>query len=304
VPRTSKDATKPTARRKREVPIEMSIVIGARAAERDADACLAALEPQIRPGVEVILVEDATSQKQRPDWVRREVRPGGLVPELWATGIAGARGRVLALTAATVVPDPDWVDRMLVAHTNGVAAVGGAIEPGAGMGAVDWAVYFCRYAPYMLPFSGGDAVDVAGDNASYRIDALQPYRGMFADAFWEPFIHAPMRRDGLRLEVRPEIVVRQATGMRFGAFSRQRYAHGRIYGEMRSAGSSRGRVLATAPAAVIVPILMTARVARHVARRGRLRGRFAASLPLVLWFYACWAAGELAGRLRAAGRSS
>lgn len=302
--RAPSNKKKPTSRRPRAVPIEMSVVIGARRSERDAGACLAALASQVRPGVEVILVEDAPSEATAPEWVRRLVRPGGLVPELWSAGIAEARGRVLALTAATVVPEPDWVERMLGAHTDGAAAVGGAIEPAAGMGAVDWAVYFCRYAPYMLPFSSGDAVDVAGDNASYRMDSLEPYRGMFADAFWEPFIHRPMRRDGLRLEVRPEIVVRQATGMRFRGFSRQRFAHGRVYGRLRSAGASRLSVLASAPSAVVVPFLMTARAARQVFRRGRLRGRFLLSAPLVLWFYTCWAAGELAGRLRAAGRQA
>ncbi|MGH9266661.1 MAG: hypothetical protein ACRD0D_00610 [Acidimicrobiales bacterium] len=53
----------------------------------------------------------------------------------------------------------------------------------------------------------------------------------------------------------------------------------------------------------MVPFLMAFRAGRHVFRKGRNRARFMAALPLVVWFYGWWAAGELAGCLQVARRA-
>jgi hypothetical protein len=282
----------------------MTVVVGARRSEGSPDACLAALAREVRPGVEVILAADAPEvvPAEPPAWLRAEVVPGALVPELWAAGIARARGPLVGLLAATVVPDPGWVEAMLGAHADGVAGVGGPVEPGPGMRFVDWAVCFTRYAAAMLPLPAGAAPDVAGDNACYRAEVLAAYRDRYREGFFEPFVHRAMRADGHALLVRPDVVVRHRAGARIGAFSRQRFAHGRVHGEMRSRGEPPWRVAVGCLTAPLVPVLMATRAARHVAARRRHRARFVAALPLVLWFYVSWAAGELAGRIRALRR--
>lgn len=278
----------------------LSVVIGSRARESPSSLCLAAMTEQRRDGVEVILVEDEPAATAVPDWVVRVSRPGGLVPELWAEGLRHASGDLIALTATTVVPDPDWIERTLRAHESGAAGVGGPIEPSPGLRMVDWAAYFCRYAPYMLPIVDGEALEVAADNVSYRGEVLRRYSDLYELGFWEPFVHHAMRGDGHELRVGSERIVRQAPGMSGTRFCRQRFAHGKANGKRRSTGCSRRRILQESLTAPLVPALMTVRVARSVFAKGRLRWRFIATAPMILVFYSAWAAGELAGRLSAA----
>ena len=281
----------------------LSIVVGSRAADGGAAACLAALHGQAAPGVEVLLVEDAPEPSLDAGVSRRLVVPGALVPELWAEGIRQATGRLVGLLAGGVVPDPDWVALTLELHKGGAAAFGGAVEPGAGMRLVDWAVYFCRYAPYMRPVPADADLEIPADNASYDGDILRRYAHLYEDAFFEPFVHRAMRADGCELRFDPSRAVRVARGAGAAAFCRQRFRHGREHGRLRSAGLPRAAVLASAATAPLVPLVMTLRAARQVAARRRHVARFAAVAPLVLGFYTCWAAGELLGRLAvAAGR--
>lgn len=279
----------------------LSVVIASRSVERPPHDCVAAVLAQADGSgqhIEVILVDDGATRIEVPPGVNRIVAPDCLVPELWAEGLRHASGELVALLASTVVPDPEWMAQVLASHSDGQVAVGGAIEPGRQLGVVDWAVYFCRYSAYMLPLAGGPASDFAGDNASYRREVLDRYRHLYERAFSEPFVHRAMLADGLRLHITPDRIVRHVGGTTARQFRRQRYRHGRDYGELRSTGEHEvpGAVRAGATA-VLVPGLLTLRAAITVARKGRSRGRFVAAAPLMAYFYSWWAAGELAGRL-------
>jgi hypothetical protein len=277
----------------------VTIVVGVRSSEVDPTSCLASIRSQLRPGVELIVVGDTEG-----DWTGGDgsslTRVGGLVPELWARGLEVARGSLVALTAGSVVPEPDWVVRLLSMRDRDAAVVGGAIEPSRALGPTDWAVYFCRYTPYMLPLSADTDLEVPGDNAVYRRDVLDEHRDLFADAFWEPFIHRVLRHQGHRLTLDSDLVVRQAPGMSLRGFLRQRFRHGLAHGRMRSAGLSRRRILTEALTVPLVPPLMVARAGRNVVRRRRHLARFILSLPMLTLFTTSWALGEFVGRLRAA----
>ena len=56
-------------------------------------------------------------------------------------------------------------------------------------------------------------------------------------------------------------------------------------------------LLPTPPISLLV---LVQRAGREVARRRRHIGPFVAALPLIVWFYACWTAGETAGLLAGA----
>src|SRR5216683_3197838 len=73
--------------------------------------------------------------------------------------------------------------------------------------AVDWAVYFCRYSQYMLPFERGPVREIAGDNASYKRTHIERYRHVWRNGFWELAIHAELRKAGLPLLLVPSVVV-------------------------------------------------------------------------------------------------
>lgn len=278
----------------------LSIVVGARSSEHPADACLDALSDQLRDGVEVILVEDEDSGAARRYEVRHVLRPRGLVPELWAEGIRHASGELVGLLPSTAAPDADWVDRTLELHAGGAAGVGGAVEPGGDLGVADWAVYFLRYSPYMLPVAPDEVLEIPGDNASYRADVLARYRHVYEEAFWEPAVHRVMRADGHQLRFSPLRVVRQLPGANIAAFCRQRFTHGRAHGRQRSAGLGRAQILGASLTAPLVPPLITLRAARAVLAKRRNGARFLVAAPLILYFSCWWATGELVGRLEVA----
>lgn len=275
-----------------------SVVVAAPRGEGDPRRCLEALEDQ-RHGRQVeIIVVDHGGECAYPAGVLRLSSPGGLVPHLWARGLAEATGEVVAITIARLVPDDSWLDQICAgAGSSEFAAVGGAIEPGPGFTMVDWAAYFCRYAPYMLPIAVPEALEVPGDNAAYRREVLVRYRHVWTDGFWEPFVHRAMKADGNRLAVTPELVARVAPGMRNRPFARQRFQHGRAHGRLRAQGRGPGEALRALLSAPLVPALMGTRAARIVWAKRRHRARFVLASPLILWYYAWWAAGELVGRL-------
>lgn len=282
----------------------VSVVVGARSGEADVTPLLQALEPQLDDDVEVVLVTDARWPPAGvPDGVRVLHRPGALVPELWAAGLREVRGTVVALTAGTLRPAPDWVDRaraFALTAPPGVAAAGGAFDGSVTDGAVDRAVLYCRYSPFLAPLPSGVVHDVPGDNALYRMDVLRRYEPAWRDGFWEPFVHVHLRRDGFLLTADGSLLVQQVSGLRLRGVLRQRYRHGRVHGRRRSTGSP-ARVRAAAATAPLVPLLMTARALRAAWRRPDHRRSSASSTPLLLLLYSAWAAGELRGRLDVAG---
>lgn len=278
----------------------VSVVIGAGARTPALASCLAALEPQ-RTGVEVLVVEAEPAPPElraRFPWAQFLVRPGAIVPELWREGIDASRGPIVALTIACMEPAPDWIDTIRAQHEHH-DAVAGAIDPGARLRLRDWAEYFCRYAPDMLPFDGRANPAIPGDNASYKRGLLERTRELYRDGFWEPVVNGALERQGVVLWHAPELVVRQGRSAGLPAFVRQRLRHGAGHGSQRGAHFGVLRNLAGVVGAPLVPALISVRILRHVRRRRRLRARALSAMPLILLFNAAWALGEARGHLAA-----
>lgn len=260
--------------------------------------CLSALESQ-RTRAEVLVMEAQPSSqglRARFPWARFQAGAGALVPELWRDGIGLARGRIVSLTIAQMIPAPDWIDATIRAHQEH-DAVGGAIDPGPGLRRVDWAEYFCRYARDMAPFEPNDRDDLAGDNASYKRTLLLEEREHLRDGFWEPVIHPVLRGRGVALWHTPVMLVRQGRSNGFAAFARQRTKHGRLYAHQRGPGFTRARHAAGIIGSPAVPFLMTWRVLRNVFAKRRFRAQAIASLPLVFALNAVWAFAEARGHV-------
>lgn len=219
-----------------------------------------------------------------------------LVPEQWRDGIDDANGEIVCLTISVMRPSSDWLEAAWRLSRD-ADAVGGAIEPGDGLRLRDWAEYFCRYARDMLPFATRETVELPGDNAVYRRDALTATHDVFREGFWELEVNRALRDKGYRLVHSPELVVHQGRSAGFGAFVRQRLAHGRIYGRQRGARFSTARNAAGIPAAAFVPFVLLTRTYRQVLSRRRLRLRLIAATPALLAFDIAWAVGEAAGHV-------
>ena len=274
----------------------LSVVVGARGPEAALEGFLASIAPQ-RGDAEVLVCESSPSSqalRERFAWARFIAGDGGLVPHLWRDGIDSSHGRMVALTNATMQPAPDWL-QSLKHELDRHDVVSGAIEPGTNLRLTDWAEYFCRYSPHMLPFEGRPSADLPADNAAYRRECLESTSDLYREGFWEPAIHQRLASEGARLWQSPRVVVRQGRSAGFRAFVGQRLAHGRAYGAERGAELSAVQNLVRVLAAPLVVAVMTVRMAREIQSRRRLRRRFVFALPALLAFNLAWAAGEAIG---------
>jgi glycosyltransferase involved in cell wall biosynthesis len=264
--------------------------------------CLKAIENQrTDASIEVVVVDNSVDDT--PDIIRREFPNAKfieadrhkLIPELWGIGISESTGDCLALTTTHFVPSETWTREILKAHQRPHSGVGGAIENDANAGIVSWAIYFCRYSPYMLPFAESDVSDFAADNASYKRRDLERVTSSMSDGFWETFVHREMLKEGLSLIKLPDIIVYHQNSFSFSGFKNQRYWHGRQFGTQRAGNISMAKRTALILASPLIPLLYLSRISRRVFARKRNLGKLIAALPILSLFLLSWSLGELSG---------
>lgn len=295
-------AMPPSSRSTDENRPTLSIVVGSNNARASIRDCLSQLERQCTEmDAELIVVDNSTdgtlelAREHFPDVTYFSASDTSYIPELWAVGIRASRGPIIAITTAHCVPADDWLLRILEAHDTPHPGIGGAIENKPGAGLTNWAIYFCRYSSFMLPFPDETVDEIAGDNASYKRSAIERHSDTWEAGFWEPDVHAALREEGHTLRRTPSIVVRHVRSFDFTGFLQNRFWHGRQHGQSRARLVSFPRRLLLIARSPLVPFVLLARVARNVLSRRRHVGVFLASLPLLLVFYLSWTTGEVAG---------
>ncbi|MEO8189927.1 MAG: hypothetical protein ABI682_06260 [Acidobacteriota bacterium] len=268
--------------------VSISLVVAVAAGMNAAQSHLEAFRSQLdMSGDDELLLETAA-----------EAGGSALVPVLWSRGIARARGDVVALTTGSMDPAPGWAQAIRDEMREGIAGVGGAIEPASGLTALDWAVHLCRYSAYLLPFAAHRARTLPGDNAAYRRESIEPLRTLWAGGFWETEIDAALVAAGATLIVTPSIVVRHGRSAGFASFCRNRFRHGRRSGRGRRRAASALLTALRVAGAPLVPFVLLGRIARRAAPRGYTR-QLLMAIPWLLPFLTAWAAGEALGGLRA-----
>ena len=280
----------------------VSVVVASHNARSNIEQCLAALQlARQEHETEIIIVDNSSDgtgdyvAARFPHLTLLRAAQRDLTPRLWEAGIRVASGDLVAITTAHFIVRSDWIGRIVEAHRESYAGIGGAIENEHEGGSVSWAIYFCRYSPFIPPFEAAKVHDFAGDNASYKRSSLQRYEETRRNGFWEAEVHERMVADGLELFLCPQILVSHRKSYSFGTFMAQRFFHGRQFGSKRAARMSlRGRVT-RAFAAPLVPFVMLFRVATRVLKRRRYFAHYLTALPVLLAFFSSWAAGELVG---------
>jgi glycosyltransferase involved in cell wall biosynthesis len=288
---------------------QLSVVVASHNARASIEGCLDALEAQCRhKKVELVVIDNSTDGttemiRKRFPGVRLILQsPGALIPELWGVGIRQSAGEIVALTTAHFIPDKQWLSQTLKAHETPAAAVGGAIENDDSGRLVDWAVYFCRYSPYMLPFKQGFVTEIAGDNASYKREYLNRCQHVWTDGFWEPAVHAELKKAGFQLLLVPSIIIRHKTSFGFCRFMWQRFQHGIQFGGERASRfplSKRMLYVILAPA---IPLVFLMRITQRVLAKRRHLRKFVAAFPILVLFLLAWSFGELVGYLQGPSR--
>jgi hypothetical protein len=188
------------------------------------------------------------------------------------------------------------VDVIRAAHARlDAAGIGGPIEPPPGGRAFGWAVYFLRYSAYLGVRAESAVGDLAGDNASYKREALRAVAAGGDGEFWEQEAHRRLLARGERLVLVPAMRVQQAVAPPPLVFLRQRVRHGRRFGAERARRHGRAWAAAAACASPLVPPVLMGKVIARVVAAGGPVSRLLICLPWLAACAAAWAIGEASG---------
>jgi glycosyltransferase involved in cell wall biosynthesis len=258
------------------------------------------------------VVVDACGQDVRDEIRRRfpgpEVQLVGVpqrlsIPRLRGIGMARARGRMIAILEDHCNVAPGWLRAVERAHENGWQAIGGAVENGSTDRVIDWAVFFCEYARFMLPLDKGVAPEITGNNSVYAREALEQLGAEIDDEVWEGFMHRRLKELGVPFHCDPELVVSHKKAFGFLYFLSQRYHYSRSFAGMRVAGAPTTKRVLYALATGVLPPVLWGRIARTVWAKRRERLRLVKAAPLIFVFTFAWAWGEFVGSLAGPGDS-
>ncbi len=215
-----------------------------------------------------------------------------------AAGLAAASGDLIAILEDRGVPCPDWARNIVLAHAeHPEAVIGGAINNGRDR-ALNWAVYFCDFGRYQLPFERGNRAYVSDVNVCYKRRALEATRSLWYDRYHETTVHWALQRAGESLYLNPDCVVEQMReGLSLGGVLAERVGWGRLFAYTRAREITRGRRLMLGALTPILPVILFARQARLQYQKKVTFAHFMTVFPLVFLLLAAWSLGELKGYL-------
>ena len=282
---------------------DISVIVASKNGQETIEECLTSIEKQKENHLlEIIVVTDnsknGTSQiiKNRFPGVKLiEFSKPALIPELWSAGIEAASGEIIAITIAQCIPASNWVSKIIESLKLPYSAVGGAIENLDTASISDWALYFCRYSNYMPPFDEREVLDMAGDNAAYKRKALEHYKKIIKNGFWENSVNSAMVKDGLKILLTPNIITVYKNSFDIISFSMQRFLHGYNYGQKRSLSFSTLKIFVFLLASPLIPSVYLKRIIQRVLNRNRRKTKLVLSLPILFVFILCWSLGECCG---------
>src|SRR5437879_13406548 len=116
----------------------------------------------------------------------------------------------------------------------------------------------------MFSFPTGVAPEVPGDNESYKRVHIDRCQQVWRHGFWEPTVHAELKKAGFQLLLVPSIIVYHKRSFGFWGFMKQRFQHGRQFGGERAsrlAGPQRVLYVVLSP---VVPGVLLVRIIRQV----------------------------------------
>ena len=219
-----------------------------------------------------------------------------LIDRRRAIGLAAARGDLVGIVEDRGVPRQDWAATALRLHQAlPNLAIGGAVENGRDHW-LNWAVYWCDFGRYQLPFERGPRHYLTDVNVVYKRQALEQTRAIWREKYHEPLVHWALEGAGETLLLTPELVVDQMRdALTVPALLQERFAWGRLFGSLRVHGSSPIRRIGLTVMAPLLPAVLFWRMLRDQVRKGAPPGRLIRVAPAALILLSVWAAGEALG---------
>jgi hypothetical protein len=219
-----------------------------------------------------------------------------LIDRRRAVGLAAATGDLVGVVEDRGVPRPDWAAAAVRLHRAlPNLVIGGAVENGRDHW-LNWAVYWCDFGRYQLPFDRGPRHYLTDVNVVYKRQALEQTRDIWREKYHEPLVHWALESAGETLLLTPELVVDQLRdGLTVTGLLKERLAWGRLFGSLRVRESSRVRRIALTAISPLLPALLFWRLIREQVRKGAPSGRLLRVGPATLALLTAWAAGEALG---------
>lgn len=293
----------------REVPLTVTVIMFT--AEASLVRCLDALLAQKAVDTPELLVPHDDTLVAAPALAARYPRvrflhmQGTRTPaELRAFAAREANGRIIGMLEDHTIPEPDWCARVIEAHEQPRAAVGGAVDKGYAPGrstdsTLNWAVYMTDYSRYMNPMPAGPSHSLTDCNVTYKRSALEPIRDLWRHEFHENLVNGRLHERGEVLWFDPGIVVREYRPLTIAMAVRDRYSFGRLFASTRVVSVPLAKRLVMAGASVIMPPVLAARAARNLLSRRRHRAQIVRCAPALLFVASVWMLGEMVGYLTA-----
>jgi hypothetical protein len=232
------------------------------------------------------------------------VPAGTSVPRMRALGIEASRGEIVALLEDDCVVQPGWLEAALALAASPHVALAGAVEPGEYVRRLDWAVYFCEYARFMLPVPTGGSPPLPGNNMVSRRAALMQPAVRIDGGFQEVFAQSQWLQAGRTTGGSNQMVVKNVNRWPSRQLTAVPFHHGRAYAANRFADRPVAVRLPFALMTIVLPFVKVARLLRETTSRRRLTGRLCQAMPCMLLFTASWSLGEAIGCLAGPGRSA
>lgn len=281
---------------------ELSIVVPAVNGWADLDRCLSALDGErARTSLEVLVPERTgeavrNSATEKYPWAR--IIPVGKdtsIPQMRAIGIDDARSPTVAIIEDHIVVRPGWARAMTDARTAEARVVGGGLVNTATDSVVDWAAWLCEYSHLAGPAPEGRVEGMHGNHTVYDRQLLLDHRAVVQSGKWEDALHDAIRRGGVTLWSRPDIVAGHEKHYTVGEYTTQRFLYSRAYAAMRTKDSGAAKRLVYGLTAFALPPVLLYRIVTRVLRGGLYRSHLVPSLPFLAIFVVSWALGEIAG---------
>lgn len=286
-----------------------SVVVIAYAPANLLTECLNALRTQTQghSNIEVLVVAPAMHMGQPlgevrllvPDFAWIDAPSGYNVAHMRGLGIAKSSAPIVALIEGDCLPSTNYVAQLLV--QNPVAATGGAVEPAHFTRSIDWAAYFCEFAKFLQPLPA-HVNQLPGANVVYRRSALPNPMQLEREGLYETFVNAALGNGDVRAYDSQLVVVNQRTWRTRVAIS-TRYHHGRGFASLRVHQYPIAKRVPYMGLALLLPLVLSARVLTEMWRRRRFVGRSLIVLPWIVVLSCSWALGEFMGYAAGPGSS-
>jgi len=297
--------------RSADAPPDLSIVIASNHSLAELERCLASLVQQSRGQEIEVIVADCGCQDEAirdvkgkyPEILFIRFPENTPLPKLWGAGIERSTGEIIAITDSTCITDANWVSAILDAHTSSHPVIGGAVEIGDCKKWVDWAAYFCEYGHFMQPLKKGAAMELPGNNVSFKRETLKRGREFVQDGFWKTYWCRRLQEEGVQLMAVPSIVVYYKKSFGLTPFLIRRFHHGRCFAGMRVSQVPllmRVFYIAGSP---LLPFLLLGRTIAGVVPKKRYLKQFILSFPISVLAVVLWSIGEFCGYLTGTGKS-